>query len=355
METRRLGNTDLDLTPVGFGTWAIGGGEWGMGWGPQAEKDSIESILEGLEAGINWIDTAHAYGFGLSEEVVGKAVKEWGQPVILATKCGVLPDENNFPRRFASRETIIEEVEGSLRRLQVDAIDLYQLHWPEPDENVEEAWQTLLDLKQQGKILWPGVSNYSPAQLARAAALGPVSSLQPRYSMLNRQIEEEGQMDWCRENNCGIVCYSPKESGLLTGKVNREWIDSLPENDWRRHKPDHPVAALLHPPKLEPFLQLVEQLKTIAEPSGHTVSQLAVAWALRRPEVTSAIVGARRKGQIAETVRAAEWSLGQAELDAVTAALDTFSQATACPRLAKREQFVTNIVIAIQPLRAYFL
>ena len=329
METRKLGNTDLDLTPVGFGTWAIGGGEWGMGWGPQAKKDSIESILEGLQAGINWIDTAHAYGFGLSEEVVGKAVKEWGQPVILATKCGVLPDENNFPRRFASRETIIEEVEGSLRRLQVDAIDLYQLHWPEPDENVEEAWQTLLDLKQQGKILWPGVSNYSPSQLARAAALGPISSLQPRYSMLNHQIEEEGQMDWCRENNCGIVCYSPMESGLLTGKVNREWIDSLPENDWRRHKPDHPVAALLHPPKLEPFLQLVEQLKTIAEPSGHTVSQLAVAWALRRPEVTSAIVGARRKGQIAETVRAAEWSLGQAELDAVTAALDTFSQDTA--------------------------
>ena len=151
METRRLSNTDLDLTPVGFGTWAIGGGEWGMGWGPQKEKDSIESILEGLEAGINWIDTAHAYGFGLSEEVVGKAVKEWGQPVILATKCGVLPDENNFPRRFASRETIVEEVEGSLRRLQVDTIDLYQLHWPEPDENVEEAWQTLLDLKQQGK------------------------------------------------------------------------------------------------------------------------------------------------------------------------------------------------------------
>ena len=329
METRRLGNTDLDLTPVGFGTWAIGGGEWGMGWGPQAEKDSIESILEGLEAGINWIDTAHAYGFGLSEEVVGKAVKEWGQPVILATKCGVLPDENNFPRRFTSRETIIEEVEGSLRRLQVDAIDLYQLHWPEPDENVEEAWQTLLDLKQHGKILWPGVSNYSPAQLTRAAALGPVSSLQPRYSMLNRQIEEEGQIDWCRDNNCGIVCYSPMESGLLTGKVNREWIDSLPENDWRRHKPDHPVAALLPPPKLEPFLQLVEQLKTIAEPSGHTVSQLAVAWALRRPEVTSAIVGARRKGQIAETVRAAEWSLGQAELDAVTAALDKFSQDTA--------------------------
>jgi aryl-alcohol dehydrogenase-like predicted oxidoreductase len=328
METRRLGNTDLDLTPIGFGTWAIGGGDWGMGWGPQAEKDSIGSILEGLEAGINWIDTAHAYGFGLSEVVVGKALREWGQPVIVATKCGVLPNDDKTPRRFASRELILKEVEGSLRRLQLDVIDLYQLHWPEPDENVEEAWATLLDLQTQGKIRWPGVSNYSAGQLSRAAALGPVSSLQPRYSLLNRQIETGGQMEWCRENNCGIVCYSPMESGLLTGKVTREWIDSLPENDWRRHKQeDHPVASLLRPPKLEPFLQLVEKLKVIAEPSGHTVSQLAVAWTLRRPEVTSAIVGARRRGQITETVRAAEWPLGQAELDAAVAAVDTFCNA----------------------------
>ena len=209
MQTRRLGNSDLNLTPVGFGTWAIGGGEWGMGWGHQTEKDSIESILEGLEAGINWIDTAHAYGFGVSEEMVGKAVKEWGQDVIIATKCGVLPDENNFPKRYTSRKTIIEEVEGSLRRLQVEAIDLYQVHWPEPDENVEEAWQTLLDLKTQGKIRWGGVSNYSVSQLERASKLGPISSLQPRYSLLNQQIQDEGQLDWCRNNNCGIVCYSP--------------------------------------------------------------------------------------------------------------------------------------------------
>ena len=328
METRRLGNTDLDLTPIGFGTWAIGGGDWSMGWGPQEEKDSIGSILEGLEAGINWIDTAHAYGFGLSEEVVGKALREWGQPVIVATKCGVLSNADKTPRRFASRELILDEVEGSLRRLQVETIDLYQLHWPEPDENIEDAWQTLLDLQAQGKIRWPGVSNYSAEQLGRAAALGPVSSLQPRYSLLNRQIEDEGQMDWCHENNCGIVCYSPMESGLLTGKVTREWIDSLPENDWRRHKQeDHPVASLLRPPKLEPFLQLVDQLRAIAEPSGHTVSQLAVAWTLCRSEVTSAIVGARRRGQIAETVRAAEWPLGQAELDAIEAAIGIFHQA----------------------------
>ena len=329
MQTRRLGNSDLNLTPVGFGTWAIGGGEWGMGWGPQTEKDSIESILEGLEEGINWIDTAHAYGFGLSEEMVGKAVKEWGEAVVIATKCGVLPDENNFPRRYASRKTITEEVEGSLRRLQVEVIDLYQIHWPEPDENVEEAWQTLLDLKTQGKIRWAGVSNYSVSQLERAAKLGPISSLQPRYSLLNQQIQEEGQLDWCRDNNCGIVCYSPMESGLLTGKVNQEWIDNLPENDWRRHKADHPVAALLRPPKLVPFLKLVEQLNAIANSSGHTVSQLAVSWVLSRNEVTSAIVGARKKGQIAETVQAAEWVLEENELNAISSALDEFRENTA--------------------------
>tara|TARA_B100000530_G_C15891245_1_gene461525 strand:- start:362 stop:1351 length:990 start_codon:yes stop_codon:yes gene_type:complete len=329
MQTRRLGNSDLNLTPVGFGTWAIGGGEWGMGWGHQAEKDSIESILEGLEAGINWIDTAHAYGFGVSEEMVGKAVKEWGQDVIIATKCGVLPDENNFPKRYTSRKTITEEVEGSLRRLQVEVIDLYQIHWPEPDENVEEAWQTLLDLKTQGKIRWGGVSNYSVSQLERASKLGPISSLQPRYSLLNQQIQDEGQLDWCRNNNCGIVCYSPMESGLLTGKVNQEWIDNLPKNDWRRHKSDHPVASLLHPPKLNPFLKLVEQLDAIANSSGHSVSQLAVSWTLCQREITSAIVGARKKGQIAETVKAAEWALRESELNAISAAIDEFRKNTA--------------------------
>ena len=328
MQTRRLGNSDLNLTPVGFGTWAIGGGEWGMGWGHQAEKDSIESILEGLEAGINWIDTAHAYGFGVSEEMVGKAVKEWGQDVIIATKCGVLPDENNFPKRYTSRKTITEEVEGSLRRLQVEVIDLYQIHWPEPDDNIEEAWQTLLDLKTQGKIRWGGVSNYSVSQLERASKLGPISSLQPRYSLLNQQIQDEGQLDWCRNNNCGIVCYSPMESGLLTGKVNQEWIDNLPKNDWRRHKSDHPVASLLHPPKLNPFLKLVEQLDAIANSSGHSVSQLAVSWTLCQREITSAIVGARKKGQIAETVKAAEWVLGESDLNAISSAIEDFQEKT---------------------------
>jgi len=328
MQTRILGNSNLELTPVGFGTWAIGGDDWGMGWGPQDEADSIAAILEGLESGVNWIDTAHAYGFGVSEEVVGKALKQWGKPVIVATKCGVLPNEDRTPNRFTSRATILEEVEGSLKRLQTDCIDLYQLHWPEPDEGVEEAWQTLLELKDQGKIRWPGVSNYSVNQLERAASLGPVSSLQPRYSLLNRQIEVEGQLDWCGQNNCGIVCYSPMESGLLTGKVNEEWIANLADTDWRKHKPDHPVASLLHPPKQEPFLQLVSALGEIAASSGHTVGQLAVAWTLRRPEVTSAIVGARKPGQIAETVKAGDWQLNEEDMQAIELAHTEFTVAT---------------------------
>ena len=318
----------MELTPVGFGTWAIGGDDWGMGWGPQEEADSVAAILEGLESGVNWIDTAHAYGFGVSEEVVGKAVKQWGKPVIIATKCGVLPNEDRTPNRFTSRATILEEVEGSLKRLQTDCIDLYQLHWPEPDEGVEEAWQTLLDLKGQGKIRWPGVSNYSVNQLQRAATLGPVSSLQPRYSLLNRQIEAEGQLEWCRRNNCGIVCYSPMESGLLTGKVNEEWIANLADTDWRKHKPDHPVASLLHLPKQVPFLKLVSALGEIAASSGHTVSQLAVAWTLHQFEVTSAIVGARKIGQIAETVKAADWKLNEEELQAIETAHQEFNGAT---------------------------
>ncbi|MSU41615.1 MAG: aldo/keto reductase [Pedosphaera sp.] len=328
MQLRRLGNTDLHLTPIGIGTWAIGGGDWGMGWGPQEEQDSIDAILEGLESGINWIDTAHAYGFGLAEEMVSKALRQWGRPAIVATKCGVLPDEKQFPRRLISRRTILEEVEGSLRRLRVETIDLYQLHWPEPDANVEEAWQTLLDLQAQGKIRWPAVSNFSAAQLQRAAHLGPVASLQPRYSLLNRQIETD-QMPWCAANNCGMLVYSPMESGLLTGKVTDEWIAALPPNDWRRHKPEHPVAALLHPPKKAPFLQLVARLQDIARPSGHSVGQLAVAWTLARPEVTSAIVGARRRGQISEIAQAGDWRLSAEELIAIETAMAEFKRATA--------------------------
>lgn len=325
MKTRKLGDTDLELSVVGLGTWAIGGGDWGMGWGDQDEKDSIAAIHEALDCGVNWIDTAHAYGFGVSESSVGKAVKEWkGGDVILATKCGVLPGEDRKPRRFISRETIFEEVEGSLKRLHTDCIDLYQIHWPEPVENVEEGWQALLDLKAEGKIRWAGVCNFGKDHLETAEALGHVSSNQPMYSLLARDIEKE-VLPWCGSHDTGVVVYSPMHSGFLTGKVSREWHDSLPDNDWRKHKTDHPVVKYVQTDEaLAHFLVFQDALRSIASQSGHTVGQLAVAWALLRPEVTSAIVGARRKGQIGETCKAAEWELSPEEAGAIETALQNF-------------------------------
>ena len=325
MITRILGDTDLELSVTGLGTWAIGGGDWSMGWGDQDERDSIATIHEALECGINWIDTAHAYGFGVSEISVGKAVKEWnGGEVILATKCGVLPGEGNKPRRFISRETIREEVEGSLKRLQVEHIDLYQLHWPEPVENLEEAWQTLLELKTEGKIRWAGVCNCWETELKTIEKYGQVSSNQPMYSLLARDAEKE-VMPWCKEHGTGLVVYSPMHSGLLTGKVSREWLDSLPENDWRKHKKDHPVVKYVqNEHDLEHFLAFQESLRSIASDCGYTVGQLAVAWALLRSEVTSAIVGARRKGQIAETAKAAEWQMNEEQSIAIETALQEF-------------------------------
>ncbi len=325
MKTRKLGNTDVELSVIGFGTWAIGGGNWGMGWGDQDEKDSIAAILEGLDQGINWIDTAHAYGFGESESAVGKAVKEYGGEVFVATKCGVLPKEDRSPYRFISRKTIFEEVEGSLKRLQTDCIDLYQIHWPEPQENVEEGWQALLDLQKEGKIRHPGVCNFFENELNRAESLGHVTSNQPQYSLLDRRIEPD-VLNWCREKSTGLLTYSPMHSGLLTGKVSREWYESLPSNDWRKHKKDHPVTKHLQEPNLENFLDFVENLKTIAAESDYTVGQLAVAWVLSHSEVTSAIVGARKPGQIVETAQAAEWELSQDELDRIENACSEFAQ-----------------------------
>ncbi|MDE0821601.1 MAG: aldo/keto reductase [Opitutales bacterium] len=323
MKTRKLGDTDLDMTIIGFGTWAIGGGNWGMGWGDQDERDSIAAIHEGLDQGINWIDTAYAYGFGESEEVVGKAVREYGGDVIVATKCGVLSNEDRSPYRLISRKTILEEVEGSLRRLQTDCIDLYQLHWPEPPENVEEGWQTLLDLKQQGKIRWAGVCNFYEENLTRAEALGHVSSIQPQYSILDRRVEA-GVVEWCREKNTGFLGYSPMHSGLLTGKVSREWYDGLPGNDWRKHKEGHPVTQYLQEPHMDHFLAFVDELRSIAGESSHTVGQLAVSWVLSHSEVTSTIVGARRPGQISETAQAADWELSSNELERIEKAYTDF-------------------------------
>ncbi len=327
MKLNKLGNSDLLLSQIGLGTWAIGGGDWGMGWGDQDERESIQAIIEALEQGINWIDTAHAYGFGVSEEAVGKALREWNaDEIIVATKCGVLPQEDNKPRRFISSSTIREEVEGSLRRLGRDWIDLYQIHWPDPLENLAESWETLQELRKEGKIRWAGVCNCWKEELELLDSIEAVTSNQPMYSMLARDIEPE-VLPWCGGKGTGVLVYSPMHSGLLTGKVSRRWLDELPDNDWRKHKKDHPVVSPLQSEEgMEAFLAFQKDLSSIALSHGRTIGQLAVAWALRREEVTSAIVGARRPGQIVETVRAAEKELTQEEDGAVAKCLDQFEK-----------------------------
>jgi aryl-alcohol dehydrogenase-like predicted oxidoreductase len=304
MQTRKLGYTDLYLTTVGLGTWAIGGGGWAYGWGPQDDTDSIRAIQRALDLGINWIDTAAVYGLGHSEEIVGKAIRGRRDQVIIATKCGLVWDEGSTtPYGRLKAWSVRQEVEASLRRLGVDVIDLYQIHWPNPDEDIEEAWATIADLVREGKIRYAGVSNFSVEQMKRIQPIHPIASLQPPYNMLRRDIEAE-ILPFCAANNIGVIVYSPMASGVLTEKFSRQWVASLPDDDWRKKYSGH-----LQEPELSANLALVEGLKAIAARYGRTVSQLAIAWTLRRPEVTAAIVGARRPEQIEQTAPAADWVL----------------------------------------------
>jgi aryl-alcohol dehydrogenase-like predicted oxidoreductase len=314
MRTRKLGDTDLQLTEIGFGAWALGGGgEWG--WGPQDDRDSIATIQRALDSGINWIDTAASYGHGRSEEVVGRAIKGRRDEILIATKGGIVWDENknNFFRMKAW--SIRQEAEDSLRRLGVDVIDLYQIHWNSPDEDLEQAWTEVARLIQEGKVRYGGVSNWTVDQIRRAQAIHPVASLQPKYNLLVREVEAE-LLPYCAANNIGVIAYSPLASGLLTGKVTKEWLASLPESDWRTRNNDH-----YKEPELSANLELVEKLKRIAARRGRIVCELAIAWILRRPEVTAAIVGARRPDQIDTWISAADWDLEPQELDEIEAAL----------------------------------
>lgn len=312
METRKLGYSDLHLTRIGLGTWAIGGGDNPHGWGPQDDKDSIAAIQRALDLGINWIDTAAGYGKGHSEEVVGQAIANRRDEVIVATKCGILWREDGSEiYGHLKADSIRREVEDSLRRLRVEAIDLYQIHWPMPDEDIEEGWATIAELIKEGKVRYGGVSNFNVDQLKRVQAIHPVASLQPPYSMLLRGVEAE-IMPFCAENNIGIVVYSPMQAGLLTGKMTRERVAQFPDDDWRKVK-----SPQFQEPELSINLALVEELRPIAERNGRSVAELAIAWVLRRPEVTSAIVGARRPSQIEETVNAAQWTLSAEEMTEV--------------------------------------
>lgn len=315
MQTRQLGPTDLHLTRIGLGTWPMGGGAWKFSWGPQDDEQSVRTIHRALDLGINWIDTAPVYGLGHSEEIVGRAIRGLRDRPLIATKCERRWDENRQIYPCLKRESIRTEAEASLRRLGVDVIDLYQVHWPAPEEDLEEGWEAVSELIREGKVRYAGVSNFNLAQLQRIQPIHPVASLQPPYSMLVRGIEAE-ILPYCAEHGIGVIPYSPMQKGLLTGKVTVEWVAGLPADDHRRNDPQ------FQPPRLAANIQLAEGLRQLAERQGKTAAQAAIAWVLRRPEVTAAIVGARRTSQIEETVPGAEWQLSGDDLAAIDALLE---------------------------------
>jgi aryl-alcohol dehydrogenase-like predicted oxidoreductase len=311
MQTRQLGRSDLNLTTVGLGTWAIGGGDWDFGWGPQDDKESIAAIRRALDLGINWIDTAAIYGLGHAEEIVAKAITGRRDEVIVATKCGLRwKSGSTTPFGQLDAESVREEAEASLKRLNTEVIDLYQIHWPNPDKDIEEAWTAIAKLLEQGKVRYAGVSNFNVTQLKRVQALHPVTSLQPPYNMLERGVEDE-VLEYCVANHIGIVVYSPMKAGLLTGKYTKERVANLPDGDWRRGSDE------FKEPRLSVNLNLIKQLKPIAERNDISLGQLAIAWVLRRPEVTAAIVGARRPQQIEETIEAGDQMLSQQDIEQI--------------------------------------
>lgn len=315
METHKLGNSDLYITPVGYGAWAIGGSGWQFGWGSQDDNDSIAAIHRALELGVNWIDTAAVYGLGHSEEVVGAALKSWSGPrPYVFTKCGRSWDKEGHVGIALNADSIRREVDDSLRRLSLDVIDLYQIHWPpNPDSaELEEGWSTMASLQRQGKVRWIGVSNFNVQQLRRAQALAPVTSLQPRYSLVHREAEDE-VLPYCLRENIGVIVYSPMASGLLTGAMTRERVAKLPKDDWRRTHPDFTE------PNLSRNLALVERLQEIARRHDRSTGEVAIAWTLHNPAVTGAIVGARNARQAEGVMRAGELRLTDEEVNEIEA------------------------------------
>ncbi|MFZ0138622.1 MAG: aldo/keto reductase [Candidatus Sulfotelmatobacter sp.] len=313
MQTRKLGNSDLQITPVGYGAWAVGGSGWQFAWGSQDDNDSIAAIHRALELGVNWIDTAAVYGLGHSEEVVARALKSWTGPrPYIFTKCGLRWDAQGNVQKLLSAESIRREVEDSLRRLSLEVIDLYQIHWPpDPDSSaLEEGWSTLADLKREGKVRWIGVSNFNVRQLRRAQAIAPVTSLQPPYSLVHREIEAE-ILPYCLREGIGVIVYSPMASGLLTGAMTRERAARLPKDDWRRTNPDFTE------PNLSRNLELVERLREIAKRHNRSIGEVAVAWTLRNPAVTGAIVGARNARQAEGVMRAGDLRLNDKEVNEI--------------------------------------
>ena len=299
MRTTRLGGTGLEISRVGFGAWAIGGAEYDWGWGEQDDEQSIATIHRALELGVNWIDTAAQYGFGHSEEVVGRAIAGLDERPLVFTKGGQPEGPNRTTLQTLRRDSLRRECEASLRRLGVEAIDLYQIHFPIPDEELEEGWTTLAELKDEGLVRHIGASNFSVEQLRRAQSIAPVETLQPPYSLLDREVEDE-ILPFCEREGIGVIVYSPMASGMLTGKMTRERIEGLPDDDWRRR------SERFREPQLSRSLELVERLERIGERHGVSPGAVAVAWTLRNPAVDGAIVGFRRPDQVEPILAAAD-------------------------------------------------
>ena len=310
--TQQLGNSDLQLTAIGFGAWAIGGGDWQYAWGPQEDRKSIEAIHRALDAGINWIDTAAVYGLGHSEEIVGTALKSVSTKPYLFTKCAMTWGEDR--KIVQTLKKIREEVESSLRRLKVDIIDLYQIHWPVPEDEIEEGWTTMAELQREGKVRFIGVSNFSVAQMERALKIAPITSLQPPYSMINRSIEAE-ILPFCEKHGIGVINYSPMQSGLLTGAMTKDRIAKMPQDDFRRN------SKQFQEPLISRNLELVDLLRTIGRQHDVEPGVVAIAWTLHNPAITAAIVGGRSADQVDGVLPAATFRLSEEEFQKIGAFL----------------------------------
>jgi len=314
METRSLGNSDLEITPLGIGAWAIGGSGWNGSMGPQNESDSIPAIHAALDYGLNWIDTAALYGLGHSEQVVARALQGRSSKPFIFTKCERVWTEAGNIGPCLKAASVRRECEDSLRRLNVDVIDLYQIHWPEPDEDIEEGWTELARLKEQGKVRWIGVSNFSVQQMKRAQAIAPITSLQPPYALVRREIEDE-ILPFCVKQNIGVIVYSPMYAGLLTGAMTKERVANFLAEDWRRNLPG------FKEPVLSRNLRVVEHLREIGHRHGRSPGEVAIAWTLNHPAVTGAIVGFRSPQQVSGIVGAADFRLDPSDIDQIEAAL----------------------------------
>jgi len=310
MQTRQLGNSDLQITAIGYGAWAIGGSGWEAAWGAQDDGEAVAAIQAAIDAGINWIDTAAVYGLGHSEELVARALKGRGKKPYIFTKSSKLWDKDH--KVISSMKSIRKEIEDSLSRLQVDAVDLYQIHWPNPDDEIEEGWAAMAKLKEEGKVRWIGVSNFNVAQMERAAKIAPITSLQPPYSLVDRKVEAE-ILPYCEQHNIGVINYSPMGAGLLTGAMTLERARQLPADDWRSRSEN------FREPRLVRHIQLVAILTAIGERHGRTPGEVAIAWTLRLPVVTAAIVGARSAKQVAGIIGAMDFRLSAEEIAEIEA------------------------------------